>query len=152
MIEQMDMLWVWGILGLVLLGVEMLTGTLYILWFAVAAFLLSVLTWLYPTLSITLQLFAYAVLALGSLFIYRHFYNKNDPNLKIGQAQGDEIGTVGQVIQTITPQQSGKIQFAQGVMGSREWVAVSDETINQGELAVIVVIEGNTLRVKAQIV
>lgn len=148
MLEQLDMLWVWGILGLLLLGVEMLTGTLYILWFAVAAFLLSVLTWAYPMLAMTWQLFAYAVLALGSLFIYRHYYNKNDPNLKIGQAQGDEIGTVGEIIVTVSPQKPGKIKFAQGVMGSREWVAVSHSTINKGQLASITAIEGNTLRVQ----
>lgn len=145
--ETLEMFWVWGIIGLTLLGLEMLTGTLYILWFAIAAFLLSLIVWLQPGLAVTWQLFAYAVISIGSLLIYRHFYNKHDPNLKIGQSQGDEIGTLGTVIETISPQQAGKIQFAQGVMGSREWVAVSTVEIQTGMQAEIIAIEGNTLRV-----
>lgn len=145
--ETLDMFWVWGIIGLTLLGMEMLTGTLYILWFAIAAFLLSVLVWLHPELAMTWQLFAYAVISIGSLLIYRHYYNKHDPNLKIGQSQGDEIGTIGTVIEIVTPQQAGRIKFAQGVMGSREWAAVSNVEIQAGMLAEIVAIEGNSLRV-----
>ncbi len=146
--ETLEMFWVWGIIGLTLLGLEMLTGTLYILWFAIAALLLSILVWLQPDIAVTWQLFAYAVISIGSLFLYRYFYNKHDPNLNIGQSQGDEIGTVGTVIVAISPQQAGKIQFAQGVMGSREWPAVSDKEIKAGAQAAIVAIEGNTLRVK----
>lgn len=145
--ETLEMFWVWGIIGLTLLGLEMLTGTLYILWFAIAAFLLSVIVWLQPALAVTWQLFAYAVISIGSLLLYRHFYNKHDPNLKIGQSQGDEIGTVGMVVEAITPQQAGRIQFTQGVMGSREWVAVSQVAIPKETQAEIVAIEGNTLRV-----
>lgn len=148
--ETLEMFWVWGIIGLTLLGLEMLTGTLYVLWFAVAALLLSLLVWLWPWLTVTWQLFAYALISIGSLLLYRHFYNKHDPNLKIGQSQGDEIGTVGTVVDTITPQQAGRIKFAQGVMGSREWVAVSDEAIEAGTQAAIIAIEGNTLRVKVK--
>ncbi|MDP2248747.1 MAG: NfeD family protein, partial [Nitrosomonadales bacterium] len=33
----MESTWLWGILGLILLAVEMATGTFYILWFGIAA-------------------------------------------------------------------------------------------------------------------
>lgn len=148
--DALEMFWLWGIIGLILIGIEMLTGTLYVLWFAVASLLLSLLVWLYPGLPMTWQLFIYAILALGSLFLYRYFYEKHDPNLTIGQAQGDEIGTIGTIIETVMPRQAGKIKFTQGVMGSREWVAVSDDKIAVNALAEIIAIEGNTLRVKAK--
>jgi len=131
MAETLAVYWIWGILGLTLLGVEMLTGTLYILWFAVAALLLSLVTWLYPAMPMTWQLLV---------------YNERDYN--VGQSQGDEIGLVGEVIATILPHQAGRIRFAQGVMGSKEWNAVSDQTIEIGQQATIVAIEGNALRVK----
>jgi inner membrane protein len=144
----MSVMWMWGILGLVLLGVEMITGTLFVLWFGIAALCLTCLVWLLPSMSVSIQLFLYAILALGSLFIWRHFYQKSEVNHRIGQAQGEEIGLVGTVIETVTLQKNGKIQFTQGVMGSREWVAISDATIEAGSMAEIVAIEGNTLRVK----
>lgn len=144
----MSVMWMWGILGLVLLGVEMITGTLFVLWFGIAALCLTCLVWLIPSMNVSIQLFLYAILALGSLFIWRHFYQKSEVNHRIGQAQGEEIGLVGTVIETVTLQKNGKIQFTQGVMGSREWVAISDATIEAGSMAEIMAIEGNTLRVK----
>jgi len=148
MAETLAVYWIWGILGLTLLGVEMLTGTLYILWFAAAALLLSLVTWLYPAMPMTWQLLVYAVLSLGTLFLYRQYYDKNERDYNVGQSQGDEIGLVGEVIATILPHQAGRIRFAQGVMGSKEWNAVSDQTIEIGQQATIVAIEGNALRVK----
>lgn len=144
----MSVMWMWGILGLVLLSMEMMTGTFYILWFGVAALLMTLVVWLAPAMGVPMQLFLYAILALGSLFIWRHFYNQTSVDFRIGQSQGDEIGTVGTMIKAVGPQQSGKIEFAQGVMGSRKWVALSDETIAMGQQAEIVAVEGNSLRVK----
>lgn len=147
----MNVMWLWGILGLTLLAVEMMTGTLFVLWFGIAALVLTVLVWLVPSLSISVQLLIYAISALGSLFVWRHFYQKSEITYRTGQSQGDEIGLVGIVIHEVSPHHSGTIQFAQGVMGSREWPAVSDEHIEAGILAEIIAIEGNTLRVMKKI-
>jgi len=140
-------MWMWGILGLVLLAVEMMIGTMDILWFGIAALIVATLVWLMPEMSVPIQLFLYAFFALGALFIWRYFYKQSDVNPRIGQSQGDEIGKTGIILHEVTPQQTGKIQFTQGIMGSREWPAASDETIEAGTLAEIVAIEGNTLRV-----
>lgn len=145
---MLDVMWIWGILGLVLLGVEMLTGTMYVLWFGVAAILLAILTWLAPAMPVPLQLFLFSGLSIVALVIWRRNYKKNSTDLHIGQSQGDEIGRVGTIIEPVGPRQNGRIQFPQGVMGSREWAAVSGEEIEAGAEAAIVAIEGNSLRVK----
>ena len=145
---MLDIMWIWGILGLVLLGVEMLTGTMYVLWFGVAAILLAILTWLAPAMPISLQLFLFSGFSIVSLILWRRNYKKNSTDLHIGQSQGDEIGRVGTIAETVSPKQAGRIQFTQGVMGSREWAAVSNEEIEAGAEAVIVAVEGNSLRVK----
>ncbi len=143
----MDMIWAWGVLGLILLGLEMATGTFYILWFGVAGLLVAGLTWLAPSMSLTLQVFLFAVLSLGSLLIWKQFYKKNEVDLRVGQSQGDEIGRLGTITEAVSAKQNGKIQFAQGVMGSREWAAIATEDLEVGAEAVIVAIEGNALRV-----
>lgn len=145
---MLEIMWIWGILGLALLGFEMLTGTMYVLWFGIAAILLAILTWLAPAMPIALQLFLFAGLSIGALVIWRRNYRKNSTDLHIGQSQGDEIGRIGTIIEPVSARQPGRIQFAQGIMGSREWAAVSNENIESGAEAIIVAIEGNSLRVK----
>jgi len=145
---MLEIMWIWGILGLTLLGFEMLTGTMYVLWFGISAILLAILTWLAPAMPIALQLFLFAGLSIGALVIWRRNYKKNSTDLHIGQSQGDEIGRIGTIIEPVSAKQPGRIQFAQGIMGSREWAAVSNENIEPGAEAVIVAIEGNSLRVK----
>lgn len=144
MIEAM---WVWGALGLILLAIEMATGTFYVLWFGVAALCVSVATWIFPELSHALQFTIFAVLSLGSLAIWRRYYKKTEIHYRVGQAQGEEIGRIGTVIKASSATHSGTIRFAQGLMGSREWVALSDEPIEAGSNATVVAVEGNTLRI-----
>jgi membrane protein implicated in regulation of membrane protease activity len=145
----MEPMWLWGVAGLVLLAIEMATGTFYVLWFGVAALCVSFITWLFPATSSAVQFFIFAVLSLGSLNIWRIFYKKNETHSRVGQAQGEEIGRVGIIIQVCSQTHNGKIRFTQGVMGSREWAAASDETIEIGSNASVIAVEGNTLRVQA---
>lgn len=144
-----EAMWVWGVLGLVLLAIEMATGTFYVFWFGIAALILGLLTSLLPDMHLAIQLLLYSGLSLGALFIWRNYYKQNDPNFRIGQSQGEEIGRVGTIIEQVSATQNGRIQFTQGVMGSRDWVAVSDDPIAAGATASIVAIEGNALRVRA---
>ncbi|SNS00827.1 hypothetical protein SAMN05192560_2200 [Methylobacillus rhizosphaerae] len=146
-ITMLEPLWIWGILGLILIALEMLSGTFYILWFGIAALGLSLLTYLSPTLGIAWQLLIYAVLSLGLLAIWKRFYQRKSDDSSIGQSRGEEIGRVGTIVETVTQRQNGRITFAQGVLGSREWIAIADETIEAGNDAAIVAVEGNRLRV-----
>ena len=144
---MLEAMWVWGALGLVLMAAEMATGTFYVLWFGVAALCASVATWLFPELSNAIQFTIFAVLSLGSLAIWRRYYKKTEIHYRVGQAQGEEIGRIGTVIKATSATQNGTIRFAQGLMGSREWVALSDEPIEAGSDATVVAVEGNTLRI-----
>ena len=144
----MDVMWLWAILGLVLLGAEMASTTFYLFWFGVAALATALLVWLIPSISIKVQIFLFAVVSLLLILTWRQFFKKNDSDLRVGQSRGDEIGRIGTIIETVTPKQNGKIQFPQGVMGSREWTAIADETLEISTDAAIIAIEGNALRVK----
>lgn len=143
-----EFMWIWAVLGIVLLAVEIIVaGTLYALWFGIASFCVAGLLWLFPDTSYAIQFLVFAILSLSSLAIWRRFYKKNETHYRVGQAQGEEIGRVGEVVEATGPTQNGSIRFAQGLMGSREWVALSDEPIAVGSHASVVAVEGNTLRV-----
>lgn len=139
---------IWGIVGLVLLGTEMATGTLYILWFGISALCVAAALLIMPGLPISVQLVMFAALSLSSLAIWKLHYKKDGHNLRVGQSQGDEIGRVGTITEAVGPRQNGKITFAQGVMGSREWTAIADHEIAVGDDAAILRVEGNALRVQ----
>jgi len=145
MIEPM---WVWAVLGIVLLAAEMMiTGTLFTLWFSISALCVAIMLWLFPDTPYAIQFTVFAVLSLGALAIWRRYYKKTDTSYRVGQAQGEEIGRVGTVITATSPTHNGTIRFAQGLMGSREWIALSDEPIEVGVDAAVVAVEGNALRI-----
>jgi len=144
---MLEPMWIWGAIGLILLAVEMAIGTLDALWFGVAALCVAIAIWLIPSLPTAIQLAMFATLSLGSLAIWRRNYKKTETHSRVGQAQGEEIGRIGTVIEAAGPTQNGKIRFTQGLMGSREWAAVSDETIEAGSDATVIAVEGNALRI-----
>lgn len=145
---MMTATWMWGLIGIVLLGLEMASGTFYILWFGVAALCLAASLLVMPNLPLAMQFFIYAVLSFGSLAIWKLYYKKTEKHSRVGQSQGEEIGRVGIVTKDTSPTHTGEISFVQGVMGSRQWVAVSNETIAVGASACIESVEGNVLRIK----
>ncbi len=143
-----DAMWIWGAIGLILLAAEMATGTIYLLWFGISALSVAIATWMFPNLALALQFVMFAALSISSLAIWKLNYKKTETHHRVGQAQGEEIGRVGEVTKACGPNQTGKITFAQGLMGSREWSAISDEPIAPGSSAAVVAVEGNSLRVK----
>jgi inner membrane protein len=145
MIEAM---WIWAAIGVILLAVEMATGTFYVLWFGVSALSVAIAMWMFPNIPQALQFVMFAALSISSLAIWKLNYKKTETHSRVGQAQGEEIGRTGTVLATCSPNQSGKIRFAQGLMGSREWSAISDEVIETGSEAIVIAVEGNTLRIK----
>ncbi len=144
---MIDAMWVWGAIGLILLAVEMVTGTFYVLWFGVSALSVAIAMWIFPDIPRAMQFAMFATLSISSLAIWKLNYKKHETHSRVGQAQGEEIGRTGTVIETCNPAQNGKIHFTQGLMGSREWTAISDETIEAGSNATVVAVEGNALRV-----
>lgn len=146
---MIDAMWMWGALGLVLLAIEMASGTVYVLWFGISALCVAIATWVFPAMPSAMQFAIFAALSIGSLAIWKLNYKKTETHSRVGQAQGEEIGRFGTVVVACSATQIGKIQFTQGLMGSREWPAVANETISEGTQARVVAVEGNALRIQA---
>ena len=140
--------WIWAILGLVLLGVEMLSGTFYILWFGISALCVALMLAVYPAATLPMQLLAFSVLSLTSLAIWRSKYKAQGEGSRIGQSRDDTIGKVGRITEAVSTTQNGTITFTLPVMSSRVWTAIADEAIAEGESAEVIGIEGNFLHVR----
>ena len=145
---MINAMWTWGAIGLILLAVEMATGTFYILWFGISALSVAIAMWMFPEIPRAMQFAMFAALSISSLAIWKLNYKKHETHSRVGQAQGEEIGRIGTVIEACGPSQNGKIRFTQGLMGSREWAAISDDVIEVGCDATVMAVEGNELRIK----
>lgn len=142
----MQLVFGWGAIGLVLLCLEMVSGTLYLLWPGVAALVMALFSWVFPAFGLAWQIVIYAIFSVLAVAIWRK-REQASPAPRVGQAQGEEIGHQGVITVAVSPAQPGKIRFSQGVMGSKEWTAYADVEITIDQPAKIIAVEGNALRV-----
>jgi inner membrane protein len=134
---QFDLI-IWLIFGVVLLSIEMLTGTFHFLFFGLAAFLVALLSWLFID-NLSLQISIFSLLSLLMVFVLKKkilfrslgFQNDVSQNLIVSSP--------------IKKHSEGFLNY-QGTM----WTAVntSDSDLNTGDLAQIIKTEGNKILLK----
>ena len=133
----------WLVLGLILLIVEMATGTTYLLWPSVAAFAVAVVALIFPTNWIAeMALFAVLIIALT---YFGH------PLVKRWRDEGAASGLNERNL-TMIGKRGVVSNFANGVgsvkIADTIWRAVSEETLAAGESVEVAGVDGVTLKVK----
>ncbi|MGB6230639.1 MAG: NfeD family protein [Litorimonas sp.] len=145
MVELLSQLtaWHWLILGVVLLGFELVTGTTYILWPAVSALFVGVLLFIAPGLGWEMQMLLFFLLSVATLVLGRTHLQKlvkggepsdlNDP----GQAMvGRQVKAVADFSGT-----EGRVQ-----VGDTQWSArLEAGTASEGDLLRVESVRGATL-------
>jgi hypothetical protein len=133
----------WLILGLALLIAEMASGTTYLLWPAVAAFVTACVAWIAPTDWIAeMAIFAVLVVALTAF---------GRPIVRRWRSEGAASG-LNERATALIGVHAVVTEFANGV-GSVQvqdtiWRAVSDEALGAGQAVVVAGVSGATLTVK----
>lgn len=69
--------WHWMIAGVILLIFELLVPTTFLMWPGIAALLLSALTWLFPDITIPVQVIIFAVLSVLSTVVHRAYVKRH---------------------------------------------------------------------------
>lgn len=133
----------WLVFGLALLIAEMATGTTYLLWPAVAAFLTALVSWMAPTSwSAEFAVFAALVVALTAF---------GRPLLQRWREQGGE-STLNERSASLIGERGQITAFENGVgsvkLNDTIWRAASSEQLAAGENVEIVAVDGVTLKVK----
>ena len=135
----------WGIIAVVLVGAELVTGTTYILWIAAAAFILAILTFLIP-MAWELQFFLFTVLSITLLFV-GHFYLR--PLMKSDEPSdtNNPVRTmVGRRVVAFSDFDNGEGRVT---VGDTQWKASSDaDNLKTGDKLVITSVVGATLIVE----
>jgi membrane protein implicated in regulation of membrane protease activity len=134
----------WFALGLVLLIAELFSGTTYLLWPAVSAWLVG-LVMLFLPLPMAAQLTVFGVATLATTLTGRNYVK--GPLLGPGAATMNDraaqlVGAKGQAA-TAFENGVGRVK-----LGDSEWRGASDDAIGAGDPVVVLSVDGATLNVK----
>jgi membrane protein implicated in regulation of membrane protease activity len=148
MLEQLltnPLWWHWVVFGLLLIVSEIFMPLFIVIWFGLSAIIVGVVDKLFDT-SFATEILVWTVLSVVFLALWFMFF-KDKTISKSGQSDFT-LGTKGIVTQAIKPHDKGKVRFDAPVLGSSEWFAVSDETIEVGAHIHIVDVKGQLLKVQ----
>ena len=136
--EMIEHWHIWLIIAFILLIIEMMSGTYFLLALAGgAAITAAFVGWQEPNL--TTQLFVFAAASAVTYVLLLSFRKKKE----VANTDGTThmIGQQVQVVESIEHQ--GRVKY-KGVL----WQAKSDDSIEKGDMAEIIAVDGSTLTVK----
>ncbi len=138
--------WHWMVLGMVLVALEMLVPTFFLIWFGLGALLVGVVMLIAaPGFAIQIVMWSAASLIMMAAWL-KWFRNPN--RTRAGQAKEGVIGIAGLLTRPVTETERGEILFQRPVLGSDRWPVVADKPIASGEKAKVVDVLGQTLKVE----
>ncbi len=136
--------WYWIVVGLILLILEMNTGTFVILGLGVSAVVVGLLDYAMP-MTFMNQILIWIVLSLFSLWAWKRWVKTEDVS-DSGQSNYN-LDTLGTVIEAIEPHNRGKVTFDTPVLGNTSWTATSTQSIAKDARVKIVDIHGQLIEV-----
>ena len=137
--------WHWVVLGIVLLILEMNSGTFIMLGLGVAAVFVGVVDLVGDT-SFTLELGIWMILSVLSIAAW--FKWVKEPTVSHTGQSNYRLDTLGTVTQQIEPHQRGKVVFDTPVLGNSTWHATAKESIGTGMRVKIVDVNGQLIEVQ----
>ena len=144
--------WHWSILGLSLIGIEILTlgglGNFYFLFFGMAALMVSGLTWSGLIEAAWLQWFLFAILGIISLLVMKKsLWNKRSLNGKDEPVVDSMVGEIATVLEPLEPQALGKVELRGSTWNARN---AGEKILEKNTIAKIVRVDGLTLWIQAE--
>lgn len=140
--------WHWLLLGLVLTALELAaSGGFYIIFFGVAAIIVSVLVLLDIAGPLWFQLLLFSILAVASLLFFRNPLMRR-LNLSAGSDNLDTLATeTGSVIDAMAPGANGRVELRGTPWSARN---IGTTSLSTGARCIVVREERLTLLVKAE--
>jgi len=136
--------WHWIVFGVVLIVIEMSTGTFFMLTLGISAILVGTLD-LFFELSFKAEILLWLLFAIFSIIAWMKWFKEKTVS---NSGQSDyRLDTLGTVTELIKPHQRGKVIFDAPVLGNTRWHATSRVDIAPGTRVSIVEINGQLIEV-----
>lgn len=138
--------WHWFVIAIVLITIELFTGSLFVFFVAVAAAIVGVMAWALPDMPWTTEFIIWSVLSLASVIGW-HYYRKAHPPKDTDQPSLNRRGSqyVGRVFTLDEPIVNGigKIK-----VDDSTWKVVSESDMKKGEKVKVSALDGVVLKVE----
>ena len=137
-----NIVWLWLIIFVAALLIEVMTSDLVSIWFSLAAipsFILALLN--VPPLiqSVVFLLTSFVLIVFTRPYVYKYF-KTNEIKTNVDAM----VGAIGTVTQEISPLENGRVKYR-----AQDWAAASKEVIKVGTQVRVLDIEGNKLIVES---
>jgi len=137
--------WHWIVFGIVLLILEMSTGTFFMLGLGVAAIIVGIIDTTMNT-SFTVELSVWMLLSILAIAAWFKWFR--EPPLTDSGQSNYRLDTLGIVMEDIQPHSRGKVTFDTPVLGNTSWHATAKVDIDKDTRVQIVQINGQLIEVK----
>jgi len=141
--------WFWIIAGLLLIILEISTGTFITLGLGIAALMVGFLDLIFP-MGLIYQLILWIIFSVALIALLFKWFKKQETVSNTGQSTYN-FHTLGIVTDEIKPHGRGKVSFDTPVLGSTQWSASAEETLEVGTRIRIVEVNGQLITVAKQI-
>lgn len=138
--------WHWIVLGLLLIGLEIVLPTFMTLWFGIGAIFIGVVLFAFPDLPLAWQLLIW--LLDSSLLVYvwfRFVQPQMKDKTKAGMGRESLIGETGIVIRAPQDGRRGMLRFPTPIMGDDEWEILCETDLAEGDRVMVIELSGNAL-------
>ncbi len=137
--------WHWVILGIILLIVEMSSGTFIMLGLGIAAIFVGILDSMIHT-SFTTELTIWMILSVLSISAWFKWFK--EPTVSHTGQSNYRLDTLGTVTEEIHPHDRGKVIFDTPVLGNTVWHATAKKSIPKDTRVKIVEVNGQLIEVQ----
>jgi membrane protein implicated in regulation of membrane protease activity len=138
--------WHWIVLGIVLMLAEIFIGSFFIFWFGAAAVVVGLSLTIAPSISAPTQLIFWTVLSLVfAVAWFRILKPLSKDVTKAGLSREALIGEIGQVLSVPNGDKRGMVRFPAPLLGSDEWLIMSQDSLSIGDRVSVKDVSGNSL-------
>ena len=138
--------WHWIVLGIVLMLAEIFIGSFFIFWFGAAAVVVGLSLTIAPSISASTQLIFWTLLSLVfAVAWFRYLKPLSKDVTKAGLSREALIGEIGQVLSVPNGDKRGMVRFPAPLLGSDEWLIMSQDSLSIGDRVSVKDVSGNSL-------
>lgn len=138
--------WHWIVLGIFLMLAEIFIGSFFIFWFGAAAVVVGLSLTIAPSISAPTQLIFWTLLSLVFAVAWFRFLKPLSKDVtKAGLSREALIGEIGQVLSVPNGDKRGMVRFPAPLLGSDEWLIMSQDSLSIGDRVSVKDVSGNSL-------
>ena len=138
--------WHWIVLGFILMLSEIFIGSFFIFWFGASALSVGVAMLAIPTMSEAAQIIIWAFASLMfALGWFKFVKPLSRDNTTAGLSREALLGQIGQVLDPPNGEKFGMLRFPAPLLGSDEWLIISQDELTAGDRVSVIDLSGNSL-------